>query len=418
MTTMSTPLKQIIVVCGYGASDIGKGWLSASIAKAMARTQVIKIDPFLNQTFPTNLGITLDGKIVSDDFSTYQSVGIRVNSADNVLNGQVIANVLQGQEKHLQRGDEKKLTFADLAEAMAYRLSNIIRIDAERVVIEIGGTITDREHTWVPDALRLLGQMLGVTPQIVLMTYLELSETGYRVKTHNVRNAIRTARSCFGLPILSCFVRRRFVPETVKSDDIRCELFNIAFETQFPVNRIILEENYLNLDGLCDFIASLHLFGFEQKRVFVSACLLGIRCRYNGKGKMIDLRTLASLHSSEVITACPEVLGGIGIPRLPCEILNGDGRSVIEGTARVKNIEGVDMTRAFISGAERTFMLIQRADVSEIFLCEMSPSCGSSRIYDGSFSDVERDGIGVLTALLIKNGYGHLLRSVRPGASA
>jgi uncharacterized protein YbbK (DUF523 family) len=326
--------------------------------------------------------------------------------------------VLQGQEKHLQRGDEKKLTFADLAEAMASRLANIIRVDAERVVIEVGGTIADREHAWVPDALRLLGQIFGVTPQLVLMTYLEISQTGYQVKTHNVRNAIRTARSRFGLPILACFVRRRFVPETVTSDNIRCELFNIAFETQFPINRLILEENYSSLQGLCDFVSSLHFFGFEQRRVFVSACLFGIRCRYNGKGKMIDLRTLASLHSAEVITACPEILGGLGIPRLPCEILNGDGQSVLDGTAHVKNIEGVDMTSAFISGAERAFTVIQRADVSEIFLCERSPSCGSSRIYDGSFSDIERDGIGVLTALLIKNGYGPLLRSVCPGRSA
>jgi uncharacterized protein YbbK (DUF523 family) len=415
---ISAPLKQIIVVCGYGASDIGKGWLSAAIAKVLSRTQIIKIDPFLNQIFPVDIGFKLDGEVVSDDFATYKSLNINVSAKDNVLNGQIMANVLQAQNKYLQRGDQKKLTFSDISEAMASKLASIINLNAERVVIEVGGTIADREHVWIPDALRLLGQMLGVMPQLVLITYLEPSEKGFRVKTHNVRTAIRMARSSFGLPIIACFVRRRFVPETFTSDAISCEFFNIAFETQFPVNLIFLEENYSNPQELSNFVKNLKNFGREKKRVFVSTCLLGIRCRYNGKGKILDLNTLTNLHSKEVITACPEVLGGLGIPRRPCEIQNGDGHSVIEGTASVKNIDGVDVTRAFVAGAERALSIIKQADVSEIFLCERSPSCGSLLIYDGSFSNVEKEGVGVFAALLIRNGYGHLLRSICDSKSA
>ncbi len=418
MKQMSIPLKQLIIVCGYGSSDIGKGWLAASIAKVVRNTQVIKIDPFLNQTFPANIGIEIDSKILSDDLSTYRSMGIQVEPAYNIINGQILSSVMAGEEKRLQRGDIKKLTFADLAEVMALKLLNVFRMGVERIVIEIGGTITDREHAWIPDALRFLAQILGVTPQIVLLTYLERSESGYPVKTQNVRNAIRSARANYGLPIFACFVRRRFIPETVSSEDIRRELFNVAFETQFPINRLILEENYSSVHDLGDFISSLHLNRLDQKRVFVSACLMGNRCRYNGKGSILDSGTLASLHSAEVITACPEVLGGLGIPRKPCEIQYGDGCSVLEGKARVKNIEGVDMTDAYLRGAERTFRIIQQADVSDIYLCEGSPTCGLTRIYDGSFSDIERDGMGVLGAILSQNGYGHLLHAVRPGPRA
>jgi uncharacterized protein YbbK (DUF523 family) len=411
----STHLKQLLVVCGFGSSDIGKGWLSASIAKTDGRTQVIKIDPFLNQVFPSNIGITLDGAVVSDDLLTYQSMGIRVDSEDNVLNGQVLLSTMEEKDKELQRGDPKKLTFADVAEAMASRLANVVRMDCERLVVEIGGTITDREHAWIPDAFRFLGLMLGVSPQLVVLTYLEKSESGYPVKTQNVRNAIRSARSIYGLPIHSCFVRRRFVPDSVASETIRSELFNIAFEVQFPVNRLILEENYASVAALAEFVAILGLFEFAPKRVFVSACLLGIRCRYNGKGTILDLETLSSLHCAEIVTACPETLGGLGIPRLPSEIQNGDGQSVIDGKAKIKDVEGTDVTQAFLDGAERTCMIIEEAEVSDIFLCEKSPSCGLTRIYDGTFSEVERDGMGILAALLKERGYGNMLHGVVPG---
>jgi uncharacterized protein YbbK (DUF523 family) len=133
---------------------------------------------------------------------------------------------------------------------------------------------------------------------------------------------------------------------------------------------------------------------------------------------MLDVRTLAGLYSSDVVSACPEVLGGLGIPRTPCEIPNGDGRSVLDGRARVKSKEGVDRTKEYVRGAERALAIIQQTGVSEIFLCDYSPSCGSSLIYDGTFSDTKRDGMGVFAALLAKNGYGPKLHSVRPGPSA
>ena len=92
------------------------------------------------------------------------------------------------------------------------------------------------------------------------------------------------------------------------------------------------------------------------------------------------------------------------IPRLPAEIIGGDGYDVLEGKAKVVNIEGVDVTREFVKGACKVLEILQSIDAEEAWLIEKSPSCGCGRIFDGTFPEKFKDRDGVTTALLKQNG--------------
>lgn len=135
----------------------------------------------------------------------------------------------------------------------------------------------------------------------------------------------------------------------------------------------------------------------------VSMCLCGVNCKYSG-GNNFDERVLEIINCGEAIPVCPEVMGGLGTPRIPHEIVGGDGFDVLEGKAKVISKDGEDNTAAFIAGAEKVLEIAKKLDVKEVILKSKSPSCGNGKIYDGSFSGVLIDGVGVTTALLIKNG--------------
>jgi len=98
------------------------------------------------------------------------------------------------------------------------------------------------------------------------------------------------------------------------------------------------------------------------------------------------------------------VLSGLPTPRPPAEIQGGDGRDVLEGRARVVNIEGKDVTAEFLAGAQKALRIAQRRGIKEAVLKARSPSCGVGQIYDGSFSGRLREGDGVTTALLKRGG--------------
>jgi uncharacterized protein YbbK (DUF523 family) len=137
--------------------------------------------------------------------------------------------------------------------------------------------------------------------------------------------------------------------------------------------------------------------------VLVSACLLGEKCRYNGKGYTLpDL--VESLSGYSVVPACPEVLGGLPVPRPPCELRGGDGELVWADQASVYTKEGRDFTTAFRAGASKTLELAQKNGVKMAILKDHSPSCGCNRIYDGTFSRRLVAGRGVTAALLKKHG--------------
>ena len=117
-------------------------------------------------------------------------------------------------------------------------------------------------------------------------------------------------------------------------------------------------------------------------KLLVSACLLGVACRYDGRSKLHPLaQELCRRH--EVIPVCGEILGGLPTPRLPSERREGG----------VFARDGGDVTDAFRRGAEEAAILKER-----------SPSCGSGEIYDGTFTGTVVEGWGVTAELLRREG--------------
>ncbi|MCP4389426.1 MAG: DUF523 domain-containing protein [Gammaproteobacteria bacterium] len=142
-----------------------------------------------------------------------------------------------------------------------------------------------------------------------------------------------------------------------------------------------------------------------MKKLLISACLLGNPVRYDGRSKPQQHAGLADLVAQDrVIGFCPEVAGGLPIPRPPAEIQAGDGSAVLAGEARVTTGDGSDVTAYFLSGAQQALTLCQQHGIDIAVLTESSPSCGSSRIYDGNFSRNAIPGSGVTSALLRQHG--------------
>ena len=130
-----------------------------------------------------------------------------------------------------------------------------------------------------------------------------------------------------------------------------------------------------------------------KRKLLISACLIGIGCRYDGgRVKKIDVEALKD--KFELIPVCPEIYGGLPTPRTPSERV-GD-RTVMK--------DGRDVTENFRRGAEETLSIAESLGVELALLKEKSPSCGKGRIYDGSFSGALTDGNGVTVDLLTSKG--------------
>jgi uncharacterized protein YbbK (DUF523 family) len=132
-------------------------------------------------------------------------------------------------------------------------------------------------------------------------------------------------------------------------------------------------------------------------RILMSACLAGLRTRYNGASvphPLLDELVIRAL----IIPVCPEILGGLGIPRDPCHFRGGDGSAVLAGTAQMIDSRGLDRTAAFLRGAEETVRVARLVIPDLIIFKEGSPSCGLRRV------DIEGDkqpGCGVTTAMIL-----------------
>lgn len=130
-------------------------------------------------------------------------------------------------------------------------------------------------------------------------------------------------------------------------------------------------------------------------KILVSACLLGYNVRYDeGDNTCRDPRFQRWQREGRFVVVCPEVAGGLPTPRPPAEI-QGD---------RVINVHGVDVTEPFRKGAEAALQLARQHNVALAILKERSPSCGSSWIYDGTFTGTKIPGEGVTAALLRRHG--------------
>lgn len=130
-----------------------------------------------------------------------------------------------------------------------------------------------------------------------------------------------------------------------------------------------------------------------KETVLVSACLLGVRCRYDG-GDAYCRGAVELLGKFDLIPFCPELLGGMPVPRDPVEIAGG----------RVKTADGEDKTAQFAAGAVKSLELARKFKVGKAFLKSGSPSCGCDFIHDGTFSGKLIAGKGFTAALFIENG--------------
>ena len=127
--------------------------------------------------------------------------------------------------------------------------------------------------------------------------------------------------------------------------------------------------------------------------ILVSACLLGVNCRYDGgSNECPALEVLQQRY--HLIPVCAEQFGGLPTPRIPAE-RRGDA---------VLTRDGRDVTAEFTAGAQEVLRLAERFDCSIAILKAKSPSCGRGRIYDGSFTRTLTDGDGVCAELLQRHG--------------
>ncbi len=132
---------------------------------------------------------------------------------------------------------------------------------------------------------------------------------------------------------------------------------------------------------------------------------MGECVRYDGKSMPLENEILIKwLQQGCIVTCCPEVAGGLSVPRPCAEIMGGNGDVVLKGDAGVRNIDGEDVTKNFLTGAKHAFRLVHSNHIKYAILKDGSPSCGSTYVYDGSFSKIKRPGKGVTTVLLEKHG--------------
>ncbi|MDF5755285.1 DUF523 domain-containing protein [Spongiactinospora sp. TRM90649] len=146
-----------------------------------------------------------------------------------------------------------------------------------------------------------------------------------------------------------------------------------------------------------------------MERILVSACLMGRRVRFDGEAKTSGHALLARWREEgRLVPLCPEVEGGLPVPRPPAEIEDGaggtGGTAVLAGTARVLTSGGADVTAAYLAGARRALEAAESHGARIAILKEGSPSCGVLAVHDGSFTGRKIPAAGVTTALLESHG--------------
>jgi len=137
--------------------------------------------------------------------------------------------------------------------------------------------------------------------------------------------------------------------------------------------------------------------------ILVSACLVGINCKYNGANnfnqEVIDL-----VNKGGAVPVCPEQLGGCPTPRNCAEIVGGTAIDVLSGDSKVLRNNGQDGTSEFIKGARETLKIAKLLGINKAILKSKSPSCGFGKVYNGEFSGQLIDGNGITAQLLVDNG--------------
>lgn len=131
-----------------------------------------------------------------------------------------------------------------------------------------------------------------------------------------------------------------------------------------------------------------------KEMIAVSACLLGLDTKYDGNNNYMDI-IRDYIKDKIVLPICPEVFGGMTTPRKPSEQLNN----------KVLSVDLEDVSEYFNNGALRTIEFLKRHECNTVILKDGSPSCGTTYIYDGTFSRTRIPGMGVTAKILKDNGF-------------
>lgn len=131
----------------------------------------------------------------------------------------------------------------------------------------------------------------------------------------------------------------------------------------------------------------------NKEKIIVSSCLLGHKVRYNKEARL-EKGILSLKKNYDLVPMCPEVLGGLQIPRDPGEIING----------KVVSIKGEDLTKEYEKGRDLVLDFVKKHNIKISILKSKSPACGKNKIYDGSFSGKLKDGHGITAKALIDLG--------------
>ena len=130
----------------------------------------------------------------------------------------------------------------------------------------------------------------------------------------------------------------------------------------------------------------------------VSSCLAGVNCRYDGTNSL-DENIFNLVKEGRAIALCPEMLGGLIIPREPCEIIQ-----TVDKEEKVISKSGKDFTNFYLKGAIKTLKICKICRVEIAILKSRSPSCGYGMIYDGTFEGKFIEGNGLTSKMLSANG--------------
>lgn len=131
--------------------------------------------------------------------------------------------------------------------------------------------------------------------------------------------------------------------------------------------------------------------------ILVSACLVGINCKYSG-GNNYNKRIFDMVKEGKAIPICPEQLGGLQTPRNPAEI------KIIKGKRHIIDNKNINVTEYYEKGAMEVLQLAKKLGIKKAILQPRSPSCGVGEIYSGKFDNKLIDGNGILAELLLNNG--------------
>lgn len=248
--------EKLHVVTGHPYSDIGKGWLTTSIAKQLNNPILFKIDPMLSPSFPAELGYSLEkGSIVSDDAKTYMQRGFDFQPEQNIVIGNFLRKnfELEAINEGILDGEVSKITWSDLTVRLADFLKE--KIGKRDSVIEMGGCPDDMEANFLPGVIRLLSHFYETN--IHILTCFSDTTINNKVDPKTrvaVRAAIDTMQAYWNLPLHTLWIRRASVPKDIPDTTLKEATKKIAFKLQLDPNKVVYIPNVSKPEDLDFFI--------------------------------------------------------------------------------------------------------------------------------------------------------------------